>query len=142
MSEPFRHTLRVRYGECDAQGVLFNANYLAYIDHTITEMWRAAFGGYGQMLAQGVDIVVAECNLGFRAAARFEDEVEIEVWVSNLGTTSITTTYRFLRGAELLMEGWVRHVFVETAHAGKTPIPGWARAGLARWQPPPGPAGV
>ena len=60
MAEPFIYRLRVRYSECDLQGVLFNANYLAYIDHTITELWRAAYGGYTVMLDRGVDIVVAE----------------------------------------------------------------------------------
>ena len=59
MAEPFVYKLRVRYAECDPQGVLFNANYLAYVDHTITELWRAAYGGYGAMLDRGIDIVVA-----------------------------------------------------------------------------------
>ena len=38
----FVHELRVRYGECDPQGIVFNANYLAYFDHTVTELWRAS----------------------------------------------------------------------------------------------------
>ena len=46
MGEPFTHHLRVRYAECDAQGVVFNAHYLAYFDTSLTELWRAAFGGY------------------------------------------------------------------------------------------------
>ena len=29
MGEPYEYTLRVRYGECDLQGVVFNAHYLA-----------------------------------------------------------------------------------------------------------------
>jgi len=63
MGEPFRHRLRPRYAECDAQGVVFNAHYLAYLDISMTELWRAAFGGYGEMLAKGVDMVVAEAAL-------------------------------------------------------------------------------
>jgi len=39
VSGPFRHRLRVRYNECDPQGVVFNANYLTF-DITITELWR------------------------------------------------------------------------------------------------------
>jgi acyl-CoA thioester hydrolase len=30
MAEPFRHRFRVRYAECDAQSVVFNAHYFAY----------------------------------------------------------------------------------------------------------------
>ncbi len=93
MAEPFIHRLRVRYAECDQQGVLFNANYLAYIDHTITELWRAAYGGYNEMLARGVDIVVAEANLRFRGSARFDEEVTVAATITNIGTTSVTSTY-------------------------------------------------
>ncbi|HEY3725693.1 MAG TPA: thioesterase family protein [Solirubrobacteraceae bacterium] len=133
MGEPFVYRLRVRYAECDPQGVLFNAHYLAYIDHTITELWRAAFGGYQAMLDRGVDIVVAEANLRFRGSARFDEEIAIEATVARMGTTSVTTAYRFLRGAELLLEATMRHVFIDRATAAKVPIPDWARAGLQPW---------
>jgi acyl-CoA thioester hydrolase len=131
--DPFVHTLRVRYGECDAQAVLFNAHYLAYIDDTITEMWRAAFGGYQRMLERGVDIVVAEANLRFRNPARFDDQVTIEATVVRLGTTSLETAYRFLRDGQLLLEAALRHVFVTYGTAEKTPIPDWAREALQAW---------
>ena len=36
----FVHELRVRYGECDPQGIVFNANYLLYFDVAFTEYWR------------------------------------------------------------------------------------------------------
>jgi acyl-CoA thioesterase FadM len=32
VSAPLNHELRVRYGECDPQGVVFNAHYLAHLD--------------------------------------------------------------------------------------------------------------
>src|ERR1700733_9424669 len=122
VAEPFVYRLRVRYGECDPQGVLFNANSLAYIDHTITELWRAAYGGYTAMLDQGVDIVVAEANLRFRGSARFDEEIAVEATVTNIGTTSVTTAYRFLRVREVLLEATVRHVFIDRATAAKTAI--------------------
>ena len=96
MGEPFIHTLRVRYAECDQQGVVFNAHYLAYVDVAITELWRAAFGSYGEMLERGLDVVVAEAQLRFRAAAHFDDEVTLEVTVTHMGNTSIVTRHRIL----------------------------------------------
>lgn len=133
MGEPFLYRIRVRYAECDPQGVLFNANYLAYVDHTITELWRAAYGGYAVMLDRGIDIVVAEANLRFRGSARFDDELTIEASVTHLGTTSVRTAYRFLRADELLLEANLRHVFVDRGTPNKTAMPGWARAGLEPW---------
>ena len=44
MSTPFTLLLRVRYGECDAQQVVFNARYGFYIDVAATEFYRALFG--------------------------------------------------------------------------------------------------
>jgi acyl-CoA thioester hydrolase len=118
--------------------VLFNANYLAYIDHTITELWRAAYGGYTVMLDRGVDIVVAEVNMRFLGSARFDEEVVIEATVTNLGTTSVTTAFRFQRAAteELLLRAEIRHVFIDPATADKRPMPDWARDGLAPWHVP------
>jgi len=133
MAEPFRHSVRVRYAECDAQGVVFNAHYLAYFDLNITELWRAAFGSYQAMLDRGVDLVVAEARLRFRSPARFDQELTLETDVAQLGNTSIATAHRVLRDGELLVDGMLRHVVVDSAALGKTPIPDWLRAGLQRW---------
>ena len=66
MAEPFRFTQRVRYHECDPQGVVFNANYLTYFDVTMTELWRE-LGGYQAMVEAGVDMVVAEARILYRS---------------------------------------------------------------------------
>jgi acyl-CoA thioester hydrolase len=136
MGEPFVHRLRVRYSECDPQGVLFNANYLAYIDHTITELWRAAYGGYQAMLDRGVDIVVAEVGMRFLGSARFDEQLTLEATVLHMGTTSLTTRHRFRRegDGELILDAEIRHVFVDRSTTTKTPIPDWARAGLEPWR--------
>jgi YbgC/YbaW family acyl-CoA thioester hydrolase len=52
MRTPFVHELRVRYGECDPQGIVFNANYLLYFDVAFTELWRAAVGPWQEMVAR------------------------------------------------------------------------------------------
>jgi acyl-CoA thioester hydrolase len=134
VGEPFVHRLRVRYAECDSQGVVFNANYLVYIDHSVTELWRAAYGGYERMLERGVDVVVAEARLRFRASARFDEELDIAVAVADLGTTSMTFHYLITRAADgaRLAEVDLRYVWVDRATGAKTPIPDWARSKLAR----------
>lgn len=133
VGERFRHQLRVRYGECDPQGVVFNAHYLAYLDTNINELLRAALGSYQAMLDRDVDIVVAEAQLRFRAPARFEDQLTLEIAVSHLGNTSITTTHRISRDGDLLADGLLRHVMVDRQTLGKTAIPDWLREKLAPW---------
>jgi acyl-CoA thioester hydrolase len=133
VGEPFEYPLRVRYAECDVQGVVFNAHYLAYFDISITELWRAAFGGYQTMLERGGDVVVAEAQLNYLSSARFDDELKLGIAVARLGTTSIHTRHHVWRGLELLVEGSLRHVFVDSETYKKKPIPGWVSDGLAPW---------
>jgi acyl-CoA thioester hydrolase len=130
LASPFVHELRVRYGECDPQGIVFNANYLLYFDVAFTELWRAAVGPWQEMVERGVDAVVAEANLRFHAPARFDDELTLQARVANLGTTSITTRIDVLRGDQVLVEGELRHVCVATDSWAKTELPEWVRAGL------------
>ena len=127
---PFRHDLRVRYGECDAQGIVFNAHYLSYFDVAYTELWRAAVGPWSTLTEAGLDSVVGEARLRFRAPARFDDVVTIELYPA-LGRSSITTATRYLRGDELLAEGELRHVLVSTTDWRPVPIPDRIRDGLA-----------
>jgi acyl-CoA thioester hydrolase len=130
MGAPFAHRLRVRYHECDAQGHVFNANYLTFVDVAITELWRAALGSYDAMLAGGVDMVVAESQLRFLAPARFDDEIDVGLAVARLGTTGMSTEIEIARGGEVLVTGTVRHVFVAVDGSGKVSIPDAVRAGL------------
>jgi acyl-CoA thioester hydrolase len=127
---PFAHELRVRYGECDPQGIVFNANYLLYFDVAVTELWREALGGWHAMVERGVDVVVAEANLRFRAPARFDDVIAVGARVASFGTTSLKLDLDIRRDGELLVEGWLRQVFVDANTWAKTEIPGWAREAL------------
>ena len=131
VSPPFRHRIRVRYSECDLQGVVFNANYLTYLDEAMTELFRVSLnGGYQAMVEAGVDMVVAECSLRYLAPARFDDEIEIEATVARLGTTGMTTAMRVTRDGEALTEAELRHVFVHAMEGGKIAIPDGVRAAL------------
>jgi acyl-CoA thioester hydrolase len=133
----FVHELRVRYGECDPQGIVFNANYLLYFDVAFTEYWRARVGPWQEMVAAGVDAVVAEANLRFRSPARFDDVLELEVTTEELGTTSTTTRLDIRRDDVLLVEARLRHVFVDTGTWAKTDMPAWIRERLEAASPSP-----
>ncbi len=132
----FVHRLRVRYNECDPQGVVFNANYLTYFDLTMTELWRE-LGGYQAMVDAGVDMVVAEATVRYRAALRFDDEFEVRATVGRLGDTSMTTAIEVVRGEETVAEGELRHVFIESGGGNTAPIPESIRSGLARYAAAP-----
>jgi acyl-CoA thioester hydrolase len=126
----FTHRIRVRYGECDLQGVVFNANYFAYFDVAMTEFQREALVPYDEMLAGGTDMVVAEASARFRGPARFDDEIDLDLRVVRLGTTGMTVRIDVLRDEELLVEGEMRYVFIDPDAKAKKPIPGDVRRTL------------
>ena len=132
MPEEFRHTIRVRYNECDPQGHVFNANYLAYFDLAITELWRD-LGGYSAMRETGVDMVVAQAGLYFYAPLGFDDEADLIVRAIKLGNTSMTSTLAIERAGETVAEGELRHVFIDLEGSETTPIPESVRDGLGRY---------
>jgi acyl-CoA thioester hydrolase len=135
-SAEFVHELRVRYGECDPQGIVFNANYLLYFDVAFTELWRAAIGPWSTMVEHGVDAVVAEANARFRAPARYDDVLQLRARIVRLGSTSLTTEIDVVREEEVLVEGRLRHVFVDVETWGKTRMPDWIGEGLRRFATP------
>jgi len=133
LPEPFVHELRVRYGECDPQGIVFNANYLLYFDVAFTELWRAAVGPWQDMVERGFDAVVAEAHASFRAPARYDDVLTLQTRIVQLGNTNITTEIDVVRDGETLVEGRLRYVCVDATTWEKTEIPDWVREGLERF---------
>ena len=124
---PFAHRHRVRYHECDPQGIVFNANYFTFFDVALTEWFREAFGSYGALMERGSDVVLAEATARFLGPARFDDELEIAVAVERLGNTSLVVTFT----SAGIVEGRTVYVFVDPRTMAKQPIPDWVREGLA-----------
>jgi acyl-CoA thioester hydrolase len=138
---PFVHRLRVRYHECDPQGIVFNGTWFAYFDVTLTELWRAAFGSYDAMVEAGSDVMVVSAAATYRAPGRFDDELEIAMAIERLGTSSMTSAFTATRDGVTLVEGTLVHVFVDPATHTKQEIPGAAREKLAPWVVAGQPAG-
>lgn len=132
MPEEFRHRIRVRFNECDPQGHVFNANYLAYFDLCLTELWRD-LGGYAAMVGDGVDMVVAEANVRYLASLGFDDEIDLVLRSVKLGNTSMTSELAIERGTTVVAEGTLRHVYVDNAARSTAPIPEAVRAGLENY---------
>ncbi|WP_106181164.1 acyl-CoA thioesterase [Prauserella shujinwangii] len=130
-----RMPLRVRYHECDPQGIVFHANYLAYVDMASFELCAALFGSHAAMLERGVDLVVAEAGLRYLAPCRFDDELVVSLGVERVGTTSMVIGIRIHRGEQLVAEGANRYVWVRTVDYRPAPPPEDARELLLRAQP-------
>jgi len=131
MTEPFRFLFRVRYGECDAQSIVFNARWGDYVDIAVTELARALFDG-----DLGGDWKLVKQTLEWRASARFDDVLEARVRTLRVGTTSFAIATEFRRfGAEPVLV-LAETIYVMTGPDGaKRAIPDAARASLERGAP-------
>ncbi len=88
-AEPFRYYLRVRYQECDAQHVVFNARYSDYVDLAVSEFLRVCFPGRDPF--DGCfEIQTVRQLIEWQGPARFNEVVEVRCWTSRTGTTSFT----------------------------------------------------
>lgn len=137
MSHPFRTLLRVRYGECDAQQVVFNARYGDYVDVALTEFFRALFGSYQALLAQGLDGQVVRLATDWHSPARFDDVLALDVEVEAVGRTSYTVRVAMsdLATGRAVATSEVVYVMVGTAGQGKLPVPEPVRARLLAGAP-------
>src|SRR5688572_27795423 len=91
----YRHTLRIRYAECDMQGIVFNAHYLAYCDD--------AFGAWVEAVAPGAmvfvgndgsfDVLVKKAVVTWQGALRFGETVDIDCSMGRWGRTSFDAQF-------------------------------------------------
>ena len=70
----FETRMEVRDYECDIEGIVNNANYLHYTEHTRHLFLKHCGLSFAQMHEKGVDAVVARMNLQFKAPLRCDDE--------------------------------------------------------------------
>ncbi|WP_290648437.1 thioesterase family protein [Aquisalimonas sp.] len=119
------HTERVRWGEADMQGVVFNAHYLTYIDIGVTEYFRALQEDGGKMDVAGDtlpvgggDFFMVRTELDYHASAEFDDLIDIGARIARFGRTSVEWISEIHRGDEHLLTA--RLVYVHADVASKT----------------------
>ena len=66
--------MKVRYYECDLQGIVNNANYQHYLEHTRHEFLSSVGASFAALHQQGVDPVVARISMAFKTPLKSGDE--------------------------------------------------------------------
>jgi len=136
MSDRFRYYVRVRYGECDAQKVVFNARYADYVDLSTTEFLRAL--GFGEALINGTfDYQLVKLTIEWKAPARFDQVLELTCYATHLGNTSfsVATEFRIAGQEPILATAETVYVLVEAHTLRKKPLPADLRAALQAGAP-------
>lgn len=138
MSHPqysFQFPLRVRWAEVDAQGIVFNGNYLTYFDVGITEYWRAVGLPYPEGIEDtGADLFTVKTLVNYHGPAHYDDELVIGVRAARLGTSSLTFEMGISRGGTLLISGEVVYVTADPKERKSVPMPAALRAAVERFE--------
>lgn len=133
MAERFHYYLRVRYAECDAQKVVFNARYGDYVDLATTE-FLGALGFRAAVIAGELDYQVVKQTLEWKGPARFDQVLDVSVRAKHTGNTSFTllTEFRIAGEEATIATGETIYVLVDGKTLIKTPLPADLREALAR----------
>ena len=100
-------TARVLYAHTDCAGVVFHSRYLEFFEAGRASLMREVGMPYSEVEKRGVVLAVTECFLKFRRSARYDDLLQIRVWVSRLTAVRIGFDYEIARESdgELLTTG-------------------------------------
>ena len=114
----FTTEYRVLYGDTDAGGVVYNANYLRFFEQGRTELMRAHVCSYKKIEALGLILPVSESYARYKAPAFYDDLVTIETSIGELNKFSCKFNYRVTRQDQnrsrptLLAKGYTVHAAV------------------------------
>jgi YbgC/YbaW family acyl-CoA thioester hydrolase len=135
----FFHRLRVRWAEVDMQKIVFNAHYLMYFDTAMADYWRALALPYDTtMLALQGDIYVKKATVEFHASARVDDQLDVALQCTRIGSSSMLFTGAIFRGDEHLISCELIYVFADPATQTSKPVPPALRevmTGYEAWKP-------
>lgn len=123
---------RVSYGETDAMGVMYYAEYLHLFERGRSEWIRTRGHSYAAIEAQGIYLPVREAQCRYRAPARYDELIWLETWLDAQSRASLTFAYRLMDEAKarLLAQGSTQHAVVD--NRGKpVAIPQWLREFLS-----------
>ena len=81
----FETKMEVRDYECDIEGIVNNANYLHYTEHTRHLFLKHCGLSFAEMHERGVDAVVARMNLQYKVPLRPDDEFYSRLWLEKQG---------------------------------------------------------
>ena len=98
----FETRMLVRDYECDIQGIVNNANYLHYIEHTRHLFLRSLGLSFAGLHERGIDAVVARMELQYKTPLKCEDEFISRLALRKEGVKYVFSQDIFRAGDEKL----------------------------------------
>jgi acyl-CoA thioester hydrolase len=109
------HQVRVIFGDTDQMGVVYYANYLRYFESARSALLRSRGVTARDVAALGVQFPVTEASCRYRRPAHYEDLLDIDISILELGHVRVRFVYAVRRDGEVLAEGATVHACLDTS---------------------------
>ena len=81
----FCHEMKVRDYECDLQGIVNNANYQHYMEHSRHELLDKLGVNFGKLHEDGIDAMVAKITIEYKIPLRSGDRFVVGINLQRQG---------------------------------------------------------
>jgi acyl-CoA thioester hydrolase len=124
MNQPFIHPVRVYWEDTDAGGVVYHAQYVAFLERARSE-WLRALGKGQDALRREHDLVFAvrAMRVDFRAPARLDDLLAVSARLRECRRASLVFAQEIRRDGALLLDAEVRVAALDAGGFRPRPIP-------------------
>jgi acyl-CoA thioester hydrolase len=108
--------LRVRYAETDQMGVAYYANYFVWFEVGRSQFCNDCGFSYRDMEREtGLFLIVAQASCRYRSAARYEDDLIVRTWITELTRRTLRFGYEIIRAdGEAIATGETLHVLINS----------------------------
>src|SRR5438445_12968372 len=114
-------TMPIRWGDMDAQGHVNNTVYFRYMEQARIEWLARVRERLGEFPGQGQVIVNARCT--YLVPLTYPGSVEIRIFVSTPGRSSIETGYELWMDQRKHAEGAAKLVWIDLETQRSAPLP-------------------
>jgi acyl-CoA thioester hydrolase len=122
----FSHTVRVRFSETDAMGIVHHSRYLPYLEEARVEYLRHIGHPYHEIRGAGVEMAVLEAFVQYRQPLKFDDVVNVNVAMGTITRATFQMTYLLTVDDEIRATGVTAHGAL-TTEGNATRLPEWFR---------------
>lgn len=98
--QPFSITYRVPYSDCTVGNHVYYARYVDWLERARNEFFRHVGVTFQSLTEQGIMLPVISCHVDYKGAARYDDELRIEVRVGEIGNVKLTFDHEIKRVAD------------------------------------------
>lgn len=122
----YRHEIRVRYGDCDMQQVVFNAHYLAYCDDAVMCWFVSRLGNK----MHEFDCMLKTVNITWHRPLRVGEQVSLDCGVARWGNSSFDVAIHGHVAGESSFDASIVYVSTTPGAPKVTPVPDWVKSAL------------